>query len=135
MEQINRGLSRSSDSVPPVTSVLELLQADVSEETIRTFVREKRGRYDLSTNDLLALKEAGASEAFMQFLIRAGGKRQFLPGYNGPPRDRSQDVVAAPEPVYADPAPEGDPPVPVRLSWLLRLRWGLPLWLPSRCQE
>ena len=109
VEQINRGLARSSDSVPPVAEVLDLLRASVSEETIRTFVRGKRGRYDLSANDLLALKEAGASEAFMQFLIRAGGKKRFFAGYNGPPRDRSRDIVAAPEAVYADPAPEGIP--------------------------
>ena len=109
VEQINRGLSRSSDTVPPVSDVLELLQAGISEATIQTFVRGKRGRYDLSANDLLALKAAGASEAFMQFLVRAGGKRQFFPGYSGPPRDRSQDVVAAPEPAYADAAPEGIP--------------------------
>ncbi len=112
VERINRGLSRSSDTAPPVTDVLELLRAGISEETIRTFVRGRRGRYDLSTQDLLALKEAGASEAFMQFLIRAGGKRQFLPAYNGPPRDRSQDVVAVPEPAYTDPAPAGIPLYP-----------------------
>ena len=109
VEQINRGLSRSSETVLPVSDVLELLQAGISEATIQTFVRGKRGRYDLSANDLLALKAAGASEAFMQFLIRAGGKRQFFPAYSGPPRDRSQDLVAAPEPAYADAAPEGIP--------------------------
>ncbi len=108
-EEINRGLTRSSNTVPPVAELLELLRAGISEETIRTFVRGKRGRYSLSTDDLLELKQAGASEEFLQFLIRAGGKRQFFPGYSGPPRDRSQDVVAAPEPAYADPAPGGIP--------------------------
>ncbi len=108
-EEINRGLTRSSNTVPPVAEVLELLRAGISEETIRTFMRGKRGRYSLSTDDLLELKQAGASEEFMQFLIRAGGKRQFFPGYSGPPRDRSQDVVAAPEPAYGDPAPAGIP--------------------------
>ena len=108
-EEINRGLTRSSNTVPPVAEVLELLRAGISEETIRTFVRGKRGRYSLSTDDLLELKQAGASEEFLQFLIRAGGKRQFFPGYSGPPRDRSQDVVAAPEPADADPASGGIP--------------------------
>ncbi len=108
-EEINRGLTRSSNTVPPVAEVLELLRAGISEETIRTFMRGKRGRYSLSTDDLLELKQAGASEEFLQFLIRAGGKRQFFPGYSGPPRDRSQDVVAAPEPAYGDPAPAGIP--------------------------
>jgi hypothetical protein len=75
-------------------------------------VRGKRGRYSLSTDDLLELKQAGASEEFLQFLIRAGGKRQFFRAYNGPSRDRSQDVVAAPEPAYADPAPAGIPLYP-----------------------
>ncbi len=111
-EEINRGLTRSSNTVPPVAEVLELLRAGISEETIRTFVRGKRGRYSLSTDDLLELKQAGASEEFLQFLIRAGGKRQFFRAYNGPPRDRSQDVVAAPEPAYADPAPAGIPLYP-----------------------
>lgn len=111
-EEINRGLTRSSNTVPSVAEVLELLRAGISEETIRTFVRGKRGRYSLSTDDLLELKQAGASEEFQQFLIRAGGKRQFFRAYNGPPRDRSQDVVAAPEPAYADPAPAGIPLYP-----------------------
>ena len=111
-EDINRGLTRSPNAVPSVAEVLELLRAGISEETIRTFVRGKRGRYSLSTDDLLELKQAGASEEFLQFLIRAGGKRQFFRAYNGPPRDRSQDVVAAPEPAYTDPAPAGIPLYP-----------------------
>ena len=111
VEQINRGLTKTSRDVPSVAEVLELLQAGVSENTIRTFVQGKRGRYDLSTSDLLALKHAGASESLMQFLIRAGGRKRFLPGYNGPPRDRSRDIVAQ-QPVYADPTPAGIPIYP-----------------------
>jgi hypothetical protein len=114
VDEINQGLTRTSNSVPPVADILDLLRAGISEETIKTYVRGKRGRYDLSKEDLLELKGAGASDTFLQFLIRAGGKRRFFPAYSGPPRDRRYDVPPpqSAQSSYSDPAPEGIPYYP-----------------------
>jgi hypothetical protein len=88
-------VEQTSAGSPTVADILDLLGAGISEETIAQYVDAKRARYDLSKQDMIELKRAGASEAFLQFLIQAG-KRRVFPAGSAPRRSRTGRP--APEP-------------------------------------
>ena len=114
VEEINRSLRTDSSDVT-VAEILDLLGAGISEKTITAYVQKRGARFDLSAVHLLELKRAGATERFLQFLIRAGGKGRFLPSYNGPRRQVRQETITADrfsDPSYAEPVPEGIPYYP-----------------------
>ncbi len=114
VEEINRGLETDSADVT-VAEILDLLGAGISEKTITVHVQRRGAHFDLSAADLLELKRAGATDPFLQFLIRAGGTRRFLPSYNGPRRQVRPETITTHRvsaPSYAEPVPEGIPYYP-----------------------
>ncbi len=114
VEEINRSLRTDSSDVT-VAEILDLLGAGISEKTITAYVQKRGARFDLSAADLLELKRAGATDPFLQFLIRAGGKQRFLPSYNGPRRQVRPETITTHRlsaPSYPEPVPEGIPYYP-----------------------
>lgn len=55
-----------------VRDIIELLESGISEHTLRVYLETHRSRYELTKEDLLRLREAGASNAFLEFLIQSG---------------------------------------------------------------
>jgi hypothetical protein len=52
--------------------VLDLLRAGVSEEALLAKIRTENRRYDLTTDEILKLRAAGASEAVVAAMLRSG---------------------------------------------------------------
>jgi hypothetical protein len=61
------------DTGPTVSDINELLLAGVSESTIKAYIESSGARFEISKDDILSLKMAGASEAFIRYLIFRGG--------------------------------------------------------------
>jgi hypothetical protein len=84
-----------------IPDIMELLRSGVSEGTIRAYIEANRppnGSYDLTKGDLIGLERAGASDAFLQYLIRVGryGPRSTYVTWRspeGPRREEPQIVV------------------------------------------
>src|SRR5713101_5901106 len=73
-------LTSSAQAKPlDIGVVLDLLDARVSEPSIRHYVERNRFSFDLSADDLKALKKAGASDDLVAFLqSREGGQNSAL---------------------------------------------------------
>ncbi len=71
-------LDQPAGASPSLEDILELIRAGVSEANIRTFI-ETSADYDwrmhLTAGDLVALKQAGAGEELIQFLLSFDGSR------------------------------------------------------------
>ena len=93
-----------------VQDIIDLLRAGISEETIAVYIEESGARYVLSKEDLLAIKKAGGSESFLQFLIRGRLRRVPSAGVRGgvPP----EEAVPVEPPAVAEPEPSGIPIYP-----------------------
>ncbi len=73
--QSQRVAEASTPALLSIPDIVELLLSGVSERTIRAHIEASAPpdvRYDITKKDLIDLKRAGASEAFIQYLIRLG---------------------------------------------------------------
>jgi hypothetical protein len=98
------GRDRPSHTGPTLSDVIDLLHAGVSEQTIKAFIESRRVdelRFDISKESIIRLKQAGASEAFIQYLIRVGrsGPNTTYIYWSGPSApDQGPPTRNAPEP-------------------------------------
>ena len=102
-----------------VLDVKALVKAGVSDDLIISQIRNSRTVYHLSTADIIDLKNAGASDVVIDFMINTPSQIQsaYVAGETGtlPPPPLHETVVMAPGPDY----------VWVGGSWLwLGDRWG-----------
>lgn len=114
----------SSAAAPPagtvtISDIIDMLRAGISEATIKAHIQasgEETVDLERTKDNLIALKQAGASEAFLQYLIRLGQKtpkttliRWGKPSW--PPRP-VQDTPAIHQPAESVSYQEGIPLYP-----------------------
>lgn len=116
------GFLRGADAVVDNESVLKMHQAGLSEQTILMSIQKGPTQFDTSPNALIALKEAGISEAIIQQVVFAGGKGATGPG-----------APATAAPVSADESEAAVPPPPSAQTGVF---WGnYPSIAPPFIQE
>lgn len=81
------GLSTAPALAMEIDDIFALLSAGVTEETIAAQLDAEDARIELRTQDILALKRAGASEALIRRIIRG--------------REESNTIVSSPEDPYS----------------------------------
>jgi hypothetical protein len=113
-----QSLQASEPTTPAILSVpdiVELLLSGVSEETVRAYIEASAPtnvRYDLTKSDLIELKRAGASEAFIQYLIRLGryGPMSTYVTWRSPEGPRREEPPTIEVQGYADEGAQGGIP-------------------------
>ena len=73
-----------------VDEMISLLKAHVSEDVILLKVKEVPGGPDLSSEDMVKLRQAGASDKFLMAVLKAGGSASVSP-------DEPVQITAAPQ--------------------------------------
>ncbi|MGH9591888.1 MAG: YXWGXW repeat-containing protein [Bryobacteraceae bacterium] len=100
------GARANAQSPPPgVADIKMLAKGGISDEVILSQIRNSHAVYHLSTADILDLKDAGASQKVIDFMINTGGD-------SAPPPPPHPVVVTPPS--VSSPAPPPPSPVVVR---------------------
>lgn len=102
-----------------VPDIIDMLRAGLSEATIKAHIQESGAEnvgLGLTKDELIELKQAGASEAFLQYLIRLGpgGPKITYIRWTGPawPPRPAEPTTYTPEPVETNTFQEGIPLYP-----------------------
>jgi hypothetical protein len=75
-------------------SVLKLVKAGLSEELIVTTINSSPGKYDTSTNAIIALKKGGAGDKIVAAMIlKKTGAGESAPAPAGPPQGNNNDLA------------------------------------------
>ena len=98
-----------AEDAAAVNEVLRLKEAGLAEETIVVFIRSHNKNYDLSAENVIALREQGVTLAMMNAMLESGKAAVVLPSAPEPvyvPQPATQPVVSPP--IVAQPALDQD---------------------------
>jgi hypothetical protein len=86
-----------------VDEVLKLNKASLGDDAIVAFIKNKNANYDLSSDDIVLLKNQGVSSAILTAMLSSGSGAQPVPLPNSAPAPAPAPVAPAPSTIPAAP--------------------------------